>query len=162
MHYAFIKTVCAFSVYTDWEGNTPQALATNWIKGGKIILTVTIKRIYPDPNTGKFDMLGTKGEIQCRLAMQQEACTSAARVSMWHMSQTPCVPPLHKSGKSHVGQPSFEHIISRVSMWHIPTEPDSPHPLGCLLQAASWLDHTPVFVVTQATRSTLNWHQWPR
>jgi len=45
----------------DWQGNTPDVLATNWIKGGKM----TIKRIYPDPKTGKFDMLGTKGVFNC-------------------------------------------------------------------------------------------------
>lgn len=40
----------------DWKGNSKE-LKTNWINGGKM----TIKRIRPDSKTGKFDLLGTKG-----------------------------------------------------------------------------------------------------
>ena len=36
----------------DWEGNTPDDLKNNWIKGGKM----TITRIYADKKTGKFDL----------------------------------------------------------------------------------------------------------
>jgi hypothetical protein len=54
---------------TDWTGNTPHNLATNWIKGGKM----TITRIYPDAKTGKFDLLGTKGnKIDTELAPMAE------------------------------------------------------------------------------------------
>ena len=34
------------------KGNTPDNLKTNWLKGGKMIIT----RMYPDPKTGKFDL----------------------------------------------------------------------------------------------------------
>lgn len=61
------KVMVAFRY--DWQGNTPDNLATNWLKGGKM----TIKRIYPDPKTGKFDMLGTKGnKIDVELAPMAE------------------------------------------------------------------------------------------
>jgi hypothetical protein len=40
----------------DWAPNVPQ-LREAWIKGG----TLTITKIQPDPNTGKYDYRGTKG-----------------------------------------------------------------------------------------------------
>ena len=40
----------------DWTPNVAN-LREAWIKGG----TLTIKRIYPDPKTGKYDYKGTKG-----------------------------------------------------------------------------------------------------
>jgi thiocyanate desulfurase len=40
----------------DWTPNVPE-LRDAWIKGG----TLTIKKIYPDPRTGKYDYQGTKG-----------------------------------------------------------------------------------------------------
>ena len=36
----------------DWQGNTPHNPKTNWIKGGKMLIT----RIYADEKTGKFDL----------------------------------------------------------------------------------------------------------
>ena len=41
----------------DWEPND-QTLAMAWRNGG----TLKISKIYPDPATGKFDYLGTKGQ----------------------------------------------------------------------------------------------------
>ena len=41
----------------DWEPND-QNLATAWQNGG----VLKISRLYPDPATGKFDYLGTKGQ----------------------------------------------------------------------------------------------------
>ncbi|MGF7161879.1 hypothetical protein FHS85_003520 [Rhodoligotrophos appendicifer] len=41
----------------DWEPNVRE-LREAWIKGG----TMTIKRMEPDPRTGKFDYRGTKGQ----------------------------------------------------------------------------------------------------
>ncbi|RUL87030.1 YncE family protein [Tautonia sociabilis] len=42
--------------FFDWEGRD-KALKGTWVGGG----TMTIKRIYPDPETKKFDLEGTKG-----------------------------------------------------------------------------------------------------
>jgi hypothetical protein len=41
----------------DWEPNDPN-LAMGWRNGGRL----KIKKIYPDPVTGKFDYQGTKGQ----------------------------------------------------------------------------------------------------
>ena len=41
----------------DWEPND-QNLAMAWRNGG----TLKISKIYPDPATGKYDYLGTKGQ----------------------------------------------------------------------------------------------------
>jgi hypothetical protein len=52
-------------------------LATNWIKGG----TLTVKRIYADSKTGKFDLLGTKGnKIDVELAPMAEGELEAGRI----------------------------------------------------------------------------------
>jgi thiocyanate desulfurase len=40
----------------DWTPNVPE-LRDAWMKGG----TLTIKKIYPDPKTGRYDYRGTKG-----------------------------------------------------------------------------------------------------
>jgi hypothetical protein len=46
----------------DWEPND-QNLAMGWRNGG----TLKISRIYPDPATGRYDYLGTKGQKQFAL-----------------------------------------------------------------------------------------------
>jgi hypothetical protein len=59
-----------------WTGNTG-VLATNWIKGG----TLTVKRIYADGKTGKFDLLGSKGnKIDVELAPMAEGELEAGRI----------------------------------------------------------------------------------
>ena len=48
----------------DWVPNV-RNLAEAWQKGG----VLKISKIYPDPKTGKYDYLGTKGQkIECSLA----------------------------------------------------------------------------------------------
>jgi len=44
------------AVFFDWEPNI-KTLKEAWSGGGKLI----VKKIYPDPKTGKFDYQGTKG-----------------------------------------------------------------------------------------------------
>jgi thiocyanate desulfurase len=44
------------ALYFEWKPNS-RVLREAWIKGG----TMTIKRIYPDPQTGKYDLRGLKG-----------------------------------------------------------------------------------------------------
>lgn len=48
------KVLAAY--FYDWEPRV-KSLKEAWTGGG----TLTIKRIYPDPKTGKFDLQGTKG-----------------------------------------------------------------------------------------------------
>lgn len=48
------KVLCALSF--EWEPNS-KVLKEAWVRGGKM----TIRRIYPDTGTGKYDLQGTKG-----------------------------------------------------------------------------------------------------
>jgi hypothetical protein len=60
----------------DWRGASAD-LARNWADGG--VLTIT--RIYADKDTGKFDMLGTKGnKIDIELAPMAEGELEAGRI----------------------------------------------------------------------------------
>ncbi|KAF8073208.1 hypothetical protein HT031_000869 [Scenedesmus sp. PABB004] len=66
---------CAFRY--DWQGNTPQDLANNWKRGG----VMTITRIYADPTTGKYDLLGAKGnKIDVELAPMAEGELEKGRI----------------------------------------------------------------------------------
>lgn len=70
-----LQVKCAYRY--DWKGNTPDDLSTNWIKGG----TMSITRIYPDPKTGKFDLLGAKGnKIDVELAPMAEGELELGRI----------------------------------------------------------------------------------
>jgi thiocyanate desulfurase len=44
------------ALYFEWEPNS-RVLSEAWLKGGRL----TIRRLYPDPRTGRYDLRGTKG-----------------------------------------------------------------------------------------------------
>ena len=44
------------ALYFEWKPNS-SILKEAWTKG----VTMTIKRIYPDPDTGKYDLAGLNG-----------------------------------------------------------------------------------------------------
>ena len=70
----------------DWEPND-QNLATAWQNGG----TLKISKIYPDPATGKYDYLGTKGQkIDWEMVPMGELFVEEGTV--------PGTDPLHLSG----------------------------------------------------------------
>jgi thiocyanate desulfurase len=70
----------------DWEPND-QNLATAWQNGG----TLKISKIYPDPATGKYDYLGTKGQkIEWEMVPMGELFVEEGTL--------PGTDPLHLSG----------------------------------------------------------------
>lgn len=62
----------------DWVGRDKPALKDNWEKGG----TLRVTRIYPDARTGRFDMLGAKGnKIDVELAPMAEGDLELGRIA---------------------------------------------------------------------------------
>ena len=86
----------------DWVPNV-RNLAEGWQKGG----TLKISKIYPDPKTGKYDYLGTKGQRSNGKWCRWASCSSKRGRSRATTSMVSAAPTAPSGIRPDVGRPPW-------------------------------------------------------